>query len=342
MQKQSDGKMASEMDALRVRALGGEPIRSRHLAGLISWITSMGLHGGLALAVIAFAATAAHFAVKVLPPPALVMEFQQPAYAPTTSVITDGALVKPADSAAIKPALPLLAVRGELHAAAEGALSAIRKAEPSISLAAHQMGKLGGESRPIQVDFVGLRASNARRIVYVVDASGSLIGSFPQVVEELRRSLMKLDPRQQFGVIFFQRGEAVTVPPGGALQPATPERLAEAVQWIDTKMIPTGRSNPIAALTAAMVLKPEIIFLLSADITGAGDFEISEKTLMEALDHLNPCDAATGNRPVRIQCVQFLDPDPTGTLERLAKIHGGANGYRYLGRKELGLDNNQE
>jgi hypothetical protein len=161
-------------------------------------------------------------------------------------------------------------------------------------------------------------------------------------VEELRRSMMKLDPRQQFGVIFFQRGDAVTVPPGGALQPATPERLSEAVQWIDTKMIPAGRSNPLAALEAAMVLKPEIIFLLSADITGAGDYEISEKTLMEALDRMNPRDPATHNRPVRIQCVQFLDPDPSGTLERLAREHGGADGYRYLGRKELGLDNNQE
>jgi hypothetical protein len=139
-----------------------------------------------------------------------------------------------------QPTVPDTAAR-----AAGDALVAIRKAEPPISLAAHQMGKLGGDSRPIQVDFVGLRASNARRIVYVVDASGSLVGSFPQIVEELRRSMMKLDPRQQFGVIFFQRGDAVTVPPGGALQPATPERLSEAVQWNKTKIIPEGRTKPM-------------------------------------------------------------------------------------------------
>ena len=202
------------------------------------------------------------------------------------------------------------------------------------------MGRLGGETRPIQVDFVGLRATNARRIVYVVDASGSLVGTFPQVIEELRRSVMKLDPRQNFGIIFIQRGEAVTVPPGGALQPATPERLADAMRWIDAKMIPTGRSNPIAAIEAAIALKPEIIFLLSADITGAGEYEISERSLLDALERLNPRDATTGRRPIRIQCVQFLDPDPVGTLERVAKDHGGADGYRYLGRHELGLDPN--
>ncbi|MFM7807923.1 MAG: hypothetical protein ACKPEA_08315, partial [Planctomycetota bacterium] len=227
-----------------------------------------------------------------------------------------------------------------LREAADRALASIRAAASPLSLAAHRVGRIGGESRPIQVDFVGLKASNARRIVYVVDASGSLVGSFPQIVEELRRSMMKLDPRQQFGVIFFQRGDAVVVPPGGALQPATPEALADAVKWIDTRMIPTGRSNPLAAMEAAMKLKPEIVFLLSADITGAGEYEISERQLLDALDRLNPKDAETGIRPVRIQCVQFLDPDPAGTLERLATEHGGADGYRYLGRAELGLDRN--
>ena len=48
-----------QLDADTIRRLGGEPIRKRHLAALLSWITSMGLHGGLAVAVIAFAATAA-------------------------------------------------------------------------------------------------------------------------------------------------------------------------------------------------------------------------------------------------------------------------------------------
>ncbi len=325
------------LHAQRVRALGGDPIDRRSFSQWMVWLTSLGLHGGLAVAVILSAATVAHFAVKPSPPPALVMDFQFPTYAPTTSILTDGVLPQRASSA-MANVIPGEVVGEQLRAAANEALAAIRQAEPSISLAAHHMGKLGGESRPVQVDFIGLRASNARRIVYVVDASGSLVGTFPQVVEELRRSLMKLDPRQQFGVIFFQRGEAVTVPPGGALQPATPERLAEAVQWIDTKMIPTGRSNPIVAIEAAMTLKPEILFLLSADITGAGDFEISERTLMEALDRMNPRDPLTNKRPVRVQCVQFLDPDPTGTLERLAKEHGGADGYRYLGRKELGLD----
>ena len=321
-------------EVIAVRALGGEPVGRSRIAPLVAWVTSIGLHGGLAIAVIAFAATAAHFASKPAPPPALVMDFQQPVYAPTTTIGGAAPAARPAQPQGAKVAV----AESALRAAAEDALVAIRRAEPTLSLAAHRMSRLGGETRPIQVDFVGLRATNARRIVYVVDASGSLVGTFPQVIEELRRSMMKLDPRQNFGIIFIQRGEAVTVPPGGALQPATPERLADAMKWIDAKMIPTGRSNPIAAVEAAIALKPEIIFLLSADITGAGEYEISERSLLDSLDRLNPKDPATGRRPVRIQCVQFLDPDPVGTLERIAKEHGGADGYRYLGRTELGLD----
>lgn len=322
-----------------VKRLGGAPVRRHWAAPMVAWMGSVGLHAGLALAIIASAATAAHFASKPPPPPALVLDFQQPVYAPTASLAFDAARADAgAPARAATATAPDAAAAENLRASAADALAALRRAEPTISLAAHRMGRLGGESRPIQVDFVGLRASNARRIVYVVDASGSLVGSFPQVLEELRRSLMKLDPRQSFGVIFIQRGDALTVPPGGALQPATPERLSEAMQWIESKVMPTGRSNPVAALEAAMALKPEIVFLLSADITGAGEFEMSEKALLDVVDRLNPRDASTGRRAVRIECVQFLDPDPVGTLERLAREHGGADGYRYLGRAELGLE----
>ncbi len=325
-----------------VRQLGGAPVRRHWAAPIVAWVGSVGLHGGLAVAIIASAATAAHFAAKPPPPPALVLDFQQPVYAPTASLAFDAAHAGSGRAAptagTTTVTMPDAAAAENLRASAADALAALRRAEPTISLAAHRMGRLGGESRPIQVDFVGLRASNARRIVYVVDASGSLVGSFPQVIEELRRSLLKLDPRQSFGIIFIQRGDALIVPPGGALQPATPERLSEAMQWVDAKVMPTGRSNPIAALEAAMALKPEIVFLLSADITGAGEYELSEKALLDAVDRLNPRDPATGRRAVRIECVQFLDPDPVGTLERLAREHGGADGYTYLGRAELGLE----
>jgi hypothetical protein len=185
--------------------------------------------------------------------------------------------------------------------------------------------------------FVGITTSNARRIVYVIDASGSMIRSLQIVIEELARSLATLSPQQSFAVIFFQRNEALMVPPANRLTAATPEAQLRALGWIDDRVIPAGRSNPLAAIEKALSLRPDVIFLLSENITGSGEFEIDQEDLLDLLDQLNPADAKTGRRPAQINCVQFLDPDPLDTLRKIAERHGGPDGYRFLDRAELGL-----
>jgi hypothetical protein len=184
---------------------------------------------------------------------------------------------------------------------------------------------------------VGLTTTNARRIVYVIDASGSMIRSLPIVIDELARSLGTLSPQQSYGVIFFQRNDAVMVPPTGRLTEATPEAQLRALEWIDEHVIPAGRSNPLAAIERALSFEPDVIFLLSDNITGSGEFEIDQADLLDLLDELNPLEGRSGRRRTQINCVQFLDPDPLDTLRRIAERHGGPDGYRFLDRAELGL-----
>ncbi len=185
--------------------------------------------------------------------------------------------------------------------------------------------------------FAGLSSTNARTIVYVIDASGSMIGSLPIVLDELARSLETLSERQSYCVIFFQRNQAVLTPPAGRLQAATPEARRRTMRWIRQHVVAAGRSNPVAALRKALALRPDVIFLLSEDITGSGEFEIDQRDLLAMLDELNPRDPDTGRRGTRINCVQFLDPDPLETLLRIAEAHGGADGFRMLSRRELGV-----
>lgn len=189
--------------------------------------------------------------------------------------------------------------------------------------------------------FAGLQASNAQTIAYVVDASGSLIGTLPVVRRELEQSLRKLTPTQRFAVCFFQRNTALEPPSegraAGRLVPATTAAVDAVMTWAEG-IRPGGRSNPLAALERALALEPDVIFLLSADITGSGEFEIGRDELLRTLDRLNPIDPATGRRPTRIQCVQFLDADPLDTLRTIAERHGGAEGYRFLSRDALGLN----
>jgi hypothetical protein len=77
-----------------------------------------------------------------------------------------------------------------------------------------------------RVEFSGLSSTNARRIVYIIDASGSMIRSLQIVIKELARSIDALSTQQRFGVVFFQSDDAVIVPPKGELTIGSgPEKL---------------------------------------------------------------------------------------------------------------------
>jgi len=186
------------------------------------------------------------------------------------------------------------------------------------------------------VSFIGVKAENASSVAYVVDASGSLIGTLPIVLDELSRSLARLGPEQRFAVVFFQKNSSLIAPNGDGLQPATPKAISEIIAWARANVRPAGRSNPLVALETALGWKPDVVFLLATSITGSGDFEISRADLLTRLDAMNPTDAS-GDRTSRIRCIQFLDPDPLDTLRLIAERHGGANGFRFFSREELGL-----
>jgi hypothetical protein len=185
-----------------------------------------------------------------------------------------------------------------------------------------------------EVQFMGLDAPAAKRIVYVVDASGSMLLHLSTVSEELERSLRALHPKQEFGIIFFQQDKAIAVPPKRSLRFASAIHISEAMEWINTsgKVIPSGGSNPIKALQSAMRLEPDVIYLLSENITGAGKYEIPPEELFASLNRINPVDSRNGIRKVQINCIQYLTQDPLKTMQKIAEIHGGEDGYTFIER----------
>ena len=94
--------------------------------------------------------------------------------------------------------------------------------------------------------------------------------------------------------------------------------------------------NGQEALKLTERLNPDVIFLLSQNITGYGQFEVDQRDLLALLDKLNPKNA-NGRRAAQINCIQFIDPDPLDTMRKIAEEHGGPNGYKFLDRSELGL-----
>ena len=172
---------------------------------------------------------------------------------------------------------------------------------------------------------------NATKIIYIVDASGSLIDTLPFVIKELKRSINELIEKQRFTVIFFQKDQAIEVSPP-RLKRATTANKKRIADWIsegEGNIVPQGSSNPMKALRLAFDYRPDLIFLLSDDITGAGRYEIDRDVLLDVLDKLNP------TRRTKINTIQFVYPDDLSTLDLIAEEHGGI--ARFVSRDDLGI-----
>ncbi len=309
------------------------------------WAASLLLHG--ALIVSAFFVV---WGVTVPPPPAIPIvdsfdepgpaalgaaDFRPPDLAGAAPAPRGDRAPKPSIEPESKPSLSELVARLQ-PAPIPGAVDPA-DAEDRRALIAQR--------RLPEVRFAGHGASNATKIVYVVDASGSMVGTLPVVLQELARSVRRLAPVQQFQIVFFGPGQHVAAPhpadPPGSIKTArlvraTSENVEAVLIW-SGRVDAGGRSNPVPALTYALKFQPDVIFLLANGITGLGVWEPDKASLLAAIDALNPRDGA-GRRRTLIKTVQLLEEDPAGILKAIGAAHGGEPGYKFLSRRDLGLE----
>ena len=205
----------------------------------------------------------------------------------------------------------------------------------SASLAPSVIASPTTSDREPTASFFGVSGSDVQSVVYCIDASGSMIRSLPMVLEHLGHSMDQLAPPQRFSVVFFQDNEAVPMPNFAALPLATAEQKRAVIRWMHQEIVPRGRSNPLRALELALSLQPDVIFLLSENITGAGPFEIEADRLLAALDEQNPV-LPDGLRGTAIKCIQFLEEDVLGVLRQIAEVHGGPDAYNFVERDTAG------
>lgn len=202
----------------------------------------------------------------------------------------------------------------------------------------------------IGATFAGLGARQATRIVYVVDASGAMVSSLKFVLSEVERSVRSLSSGQKFQVVLFrdrpgaEGGLYEVFAPGGGrakLVAATPQNKAELSRWLGT-VTPLGKSNPLDGLKRGLEFDPDAIFLLSRSIRRSGaeggvwGGRSAQETLAE-LDRLNPREARSGRRRVVVKAIQFLEEDPTGTMQMIGNEHGdGPGSYAVLTLQAIG------
>ncbi len=206
-------------------------------------------------------------------------------------------------------------------------------------------GGSAGKASPFGTDVAGAgqfktsffgAGGNARRIVFLVDASGSLIAELPFVILELKKTIQQLSEKQSFTIIFFQGDSVIEVPPRG-LKKADAQTKQRVTDWIDTSnhnIVAVGKSSPIKALRTALRYKPQLLYLLSDNITGEGRYEVDQRRLLREIEEANKSNT-------KINTIQFLYHDPLtefglkGTLELISNRSGGV--HRFVPESELGI-----
>lgn len=176
---------------------------------------------------------------------------------------------------------------------------------------------LGGAAAP---EFFGLGGSarGARTVVYVVDRSGSMLGTFGYVKEELKRSISKLRRNQKFHVIFFNHQTPIHNPPKKLVSAiaAQKKRAYSFMQGI----VPDGGTKPETALRQALEMKPDLIYLLS-------DGQDFPPDLFRKLDRWNK------DRHVHICTIAYVDAAGSELLELMAREHNGE--FTYISEDDL-------
>ena len=178
------------------------------------------------------------------------------------------------------------------------------------------------QPQPDEVEFFGQK-SRVQRVCYVVDCSGSMYGRMYLVKDQLKKSILKLNSRQGFSVMFFMEGQTILTSGGGTLTPATAGAKSTALELIES-VRPSGSTDAGHALEAAMQLKnasgkgPEVVYFL----TDGFDLDpASSRLFIERVNRLR-----SKHAPAAVLHTIGFDAQPGDRqmLKHLAQNTGGA------------------
>ncbi|MEM9415694.1 MAG: FHA domain-containing protein [Planctomycetota bacterium] len=159
------------------------------------------------------------------------------------------------------------------------------------------------------------------KLVFLVDCSGSLVDSLPQMLLWLHDAIATLQPGETFTIIFFKKDQAIEPTPPG-LKPLTRDYLVDLDrEWLNpnaSPILPAGRSDPAAAFELALSYNPSDIYLLSDESFAqrAGDTTPEQAAAFVA--------ETLGDADVRLHGVQFFYESGSSTLQTLAEQFDGS------------------
>lgn len=192
------------------------------------------------------------------------------------------------------------------------------------------------DAPPAEVDLhaVGRPAGPANanqrgKVVFVCDATGTMINKFELLQKELYKAVDALQPAQSFNIVFFFDGpKAASIGNLESLLPATPENKQRAIKFV-SDFSTTGQTDPMPGIRLALKMQPQLLYFLS---DGQFDNLVPYEQVIAHLDKLNK------NRRTRINTIQFAshDKEAEEVLQKIAAQHGGS--YRFVSQEDLTAD----
>ncbi len=177
----------------------------------------------------------------------------------------------------------------------------------------------GGGGVGPKANFVGI-SGNARRVVYVCDATGTMLGlKFKLLQKQLYKAIDILKPIQGFNVIFFKGGDSNAEwsnPFAEELVVANPQNKQRVRQFIDQFQVVGKGTNPLPALQAAFAQKPQLVYFLT---DGEFDNVVGYSQVLAEVKKLN------ADKSVKVNTIAFLSADEKAeqALQQMARDNGG-------------------
>lgn len=171
----------------------------------------------------------------------------------------------------------------------------------------------GGGGIGPKSNFMGV-GGNARKIVYLCDASGSMLSVFSSLKVELKKSVDLLKTVQAFNVIFFQDDTFESLNKGGLVM-ANADNKRKCYEFVEERSS-SGTTNPMPAIEDAFKQKPELMYVLTDGFDAIADFD----ELLKTFRRLN------ADKKVKVNCI-FLrsgdQPELEEILRTIARENGG-------------------
>jgi hypothetical protein len=173
--------------------------------------------------------------------------------------------------------------------------------------------------------FMGI-SGNGRRIVYLVDASGSMLTVFPRVKQELMVSINHLQPIQAFNVIVFHEDDSdlQTMSRSGLIM-ANPENKLAAGKFTEDQRA-MGGTDPRPAIKLAFAQKPDLIYVLTDGFDNVDSFQ----EIIDMFHNLNV------NHAARVNAIMLKSSDDPALEKVLQTITDDAKGtFKVIDEKDL-------